>query len=156
MVVRPLVAPSDTFSLATADPPISPHDGVRRVLARFPDVRLAVLHGSVANGTAARDSDLDLAVMAPHVLEADEIIALVTALAQHTGRPVDLVDLRRASRVLLGQILKTGIRVLEADRSLYPALLSRHLIDEADFGPLRDRILATRLQRWIGTSPSAS
>ena len=76
-------------------------------------------------------------------------IALIEKLAQATGLPIDLIDLKNVGVPLLGQILKHGIRLLGSDTD-YAALLSRHLLDAADFLPYRNRILAERRQAWIG------
>ena len=128
----------------------APHGRLAAVLAAHPGVRLAILFGSVARDAAGPASDLDLAVLGPAPLSTDETVALTEALAQETGRPVDLVDLRTAHGTLLGEVLRTGVRVVETDPALYPALLSRHLLDEADFRPYHDRILADRRRSWIG------
>lgn len=122
------------------------------VLDACPDVELAIVYGSVAAGAAGPESDLDIAVTGRQRLSADQRMALVEALARSTGRPVDLVDLRDVHGPLLAEILRTGVRVLERDVTLYGTVLSRHLLDEADFRPYRDRILADRRRAWIGAS----
>ena len=78
-----------------------------------------------------------------------ERIAIIQTLAEVTGRPIDLIDLAAVTEPLLGQILKHGRRVLGSDTS-YGKLISRHLIDQADFMPLIDRMLAERRMAWIG------
>lgn len=121
------------------------------VLNRFPRLELVLVFGSVAQGRARPESDLDIAVAAGHrALTAEERIALVEALAERTGRPVDLIDLHDAGEPLLGQILRHGQRLLGSDGA-YGRLLSRHLFDQADFLPYRKRILAQRRAAWIGT-----
>jgi predicted nucleotidyltransferase len=120
------------------------------VLNRFPQLELALVFGSVAQGRARADSDLDIAVAAGHrPLTTDEKIALVAALAERTGRPVDLIDLHDAGEPLLGQILRHGQRLLGGDGA-YGRLLSRHLFEQADFLPYRNRILAQRRRAWLG------
>jgi predicted nucleotidyltransferase len=119
------------------------------VLATIPGIRLVMLFGSLAKGSATPDSDLDLAVDLGHRLEPDEKKALIEALALATGRPVDLVDLRTAGEPLLTQILRHG-QLLHGSVSDYASLLSRHLIDNADFAPYRNRILSERRRQWIG------
>ena len=119
------------------------------VLAHFPQITIAVIFGSVASGYARANSDLDIAVAAKQALTADEKIALVSALAERTGRPVDLVDLHGVPEPLLGQIVRHGRRLLGSD-TLYGALISRHLIEQADFMPYRSRVLAERRAAWIG------
>lgn len=119
------------------------------VLARHPRVELAILFGSLARGQAGPNSDLDLAVGGASALTASEKAALIGDLAETFGRPVDLVDLATVGEPLLGQILRHGRRVLGTDEP-HARLLTRHLLDVADFVPYRDRILAERRRAWIG------
>lgn len=51
---------------------------------------------------------------------------------------------------MLGQVLRHGKRLQGTDEA-YAQLLSRHLLDAADFMPYVDRILGTRRQAWIGS-----
>jgi predicted nucleotidyltransferase len=122
---------------------------VRDALARCSNVSLAIIFGSVAAGRPRADSDLDIAVGADQPISMPERIAIIQTLAEVTGRPIDLIDLAAVTEPLLGQILKHGRRVLGSDTS-YGKLISRHLIDQADFMPLIDRMLAERRMAWIG------
>ena len=119
------------------------------VLARFPGLVLAVLFGSVALGRQRPDSDLDIAVAARQALTAAEKMALIEALAERTGRPVDLIDLKVVTEPLLGQIVRHGRRLLGSDGA-YGQLISRHLFEQADFMPYRSRVLAERRAAWTG------
>ena len=119
------------------------------VLRQFPQICLAVLFGSLVSGHQRQDSDLDIAVSASLPLADEEKIAIIGALAERTGRSIDLVDLRMAGGPLLGQIVRHGRRILGSD-TLYGNLISRYLFEQADFMPYRDRILAERRQAWIG------
>jgi len=119
------------------------------VLSEFPQIELAVLFGSVARGHERPQSDVDVAVAARRALTAAQKIALVEAMAERTGRPIDLVDLRTVAEPLLGQILRHGRRLLGTDRA-YGELISRHLFEQADFMPYRARVLAERRAAWIG------
>ena len=114
-----------------------------------PGIRLAILFGSLAAGRERADSDLDLAVDAGHRLTAGEKLALLTELAERTGRPVDLVDLQVVGEPLLGQILRHGNRLLGSE-TCYADLIRKHLLDQADYLPYRNRILAERRRVWIG------
>ena len=76
-------------------------------------------------------------------------MAMIAALADKTGRAIDLVDLTTVSEPLLGQIVRHGRRLLGSDTA-YGQLLSRHLFEQADFMPYRNRILAERRMAWIG------
>jgi len=119
------------------------------VLAGFPGVVLAVLFGSIAMGRQRPDSDLDIAVAAREALTAAEKMALIEALAERTGRPVDLIDLKVVTEPLLGQIVRHGRRLRGSD-SAYGQLISRHLFEQADFMPYRSRLLAERRAAWTG------
>ena len=131
-------------------PEISQLDAqLREVLAHFPEVSLAVLFGSVAQERQRPDSDLDIAVAADHPLTVAEKIAMTQALAEKTGRPIDLIDLATVTEPLLGQIVQHGRRLLGSD-TLFGNLISRHLFEQADFMPIRARVLAERRMAWIG------
>ncbi|WP_186764570.1 type VII toxin-antitoxin system MntA family adenylyltransferase antitoxin [Comamonas flocculans] len=124
-------------------------ESLRAVLRGFPSVRLAVLFDSTAQGRARADSDLDLAVDAGRALTAAQRLQLVRALAQKTGRAVDLVDLTDVGVPLLGQIARHGKRVVGSSAD-FGRLIHRSLIEEADFMPLRQRMLDERRRAWIG------
>lgn len=119
------------------------------VLTRFPALMLALVFGSVAQGRQRADSDLDIAVAADHPLTVAEKISMTQALAEKTGRPIDLIDLATVTEPLLGQIVQHGRRLLGSD-TLFGNLISRHLFEQADFMPIRARVLAERRMVWIG------
>jgi predicted nucleotidyltransferase len=121
---------------------------IRSVLQQHAELELAILFGSLARNAARQHSDVDLAISAGSPLPAEARIALIEELASATGRPVDLVDLTQAGEPLLGQVLTTGVRLTGSDEA-HARFLTRHLIEQADFLPYRDRILAERRQAWI-------
>jgi predicted nucleotidyltransferase len=135
----------------SATPQNSHHtdSALKDVLAGFPTLVLALVFGSLAQGRQRPDSDLDIAVAARQALTATEKMALIEALAERTGRPVDLIDLTVATEPLLGQILRHGRRLLGSDGA-YGHLISRHLFEAADFLPYRNRVLSERRAAWIG------
>jgi uncharacterized protein len=122
---------------------------LKEALEQFPQVSLAMLFGSAVLGRQQPQSDLDIAVAAKRPLTANEKIAIIGALAERTGRPIDLVDLNGVAEPLLGQVVRHGRRILGSD-TLYGELISRHLIEQADFMPYRARLLAERRLAWIG------
>lgn len=71
--------------------------------------------GSEAAGTATSASDVDLAALFRRRPSASELLTLRAELASVLGRDVDLVDLERASPVLVMQVLRRG--TLVADRN---------------------------------------
>jgi predicted nucleotidyltransferase len=123
-------------------------EGLSRVFAAYPDVELALVFGSVASGRAHAGSDLDVAVFSASPLTATRKAELIRELALVTGRPVDLVDLRVSGPAVTLAALR-GKRLVCRNERAYPALLSRALIDAADFLPLRERTLRERRDAWI-------
>ena len=121
---------------------------VKKVLARFATIDLAIIFGSVAKNQAGAESDLDIAINTQTPLSVKEKIEIISALAEATGRPIDLVDLREVGEPLLGQIVQHGQMII-GSQTQKAALLSKHLIDAADFSPYQTRILAERRNAWI-------
>ena len=123
---------------------------VTKVLVDEADLVLAIAFGSLAVGRAGSESDVDVGVLTEDPLDDRRRERLVRAIAQATGRPVDLVDLRSAGVPLLRTILTTGTVLLRRDATAHAQLVSRMLADVEDFLPLRERLLRERRQRWIG------
>lgn len=117
----------------------APHSGIELVL----------LFGSLAQGTARPDSDMDIAVRYRQALTQEQRAKLIEQLALQFGRAVDLIDMHTVGEPLLGQIFK-GKRVLGSNE-VYARCLTRHWIDAADFLPLQQRILKERRERWINS-----
>jgi predicted nucleotidyltransferase len=115
---------------------------LRQVLTGRKDVRVAVLFGSEARGTAREGSDVDVAVDAPGA----DILELAAALSEALSREVDVVPLEDATIPLLEQLVRDGIVVHEA----YPgagALWRSHALasletDRPWFARMRDAWLA--------------
>lgn len=120
---------------------------LREALTAHPRIHFAILFGSTAQGTARTDSDIDIAVLAQIPLTAQQKIELIESIASITDRPVDLIDLKTVGEPLLGEILK-GQRIIGSNED-FARLLTRHLIDVADFVPLQQRLLRERRERWI-------
>ena len=121
---------------------------IRATLMEHAGIRLAILFGSMAAGKGRPDSDVDLAIDAGHVLDVDKKMTLIGKLAECTGRPIDLIDLRSVGEPLLGQIIRHGKRLFGED-AVYAELIKRHVFDEADFMPYYRRILGERRNAWI-------
>ena len=133
-------------------PPKSPPPAIdamlKDVLTQFPALVLALVFGSVAQGRERADSELDIAVAARQPLTPVERMNIIAALAEQTGRPVDLIDLYGVAEPLLGQIVRHGRRLLGSDGA-YGNLISKYLFEQADFMPYRNRVLAERRAAWI-------
>jgi predicted nucleotidyltransferase len=124
--------------------------GLLEALRKQHNVRLAVLFGSVARGSAGPQSDLDLLVRLrrdDHVARA----AVADALREASGRPVQLVSVTQAegSPLLLADVLRDG-RVL-VDRDGDWRRLRRG--ERRTFG--RARVEDERLQALAWEAPAA-
>lgn len=122
---------------------------LQNTLSPIVPIRLALVFGSVARGSARADSDIDIAIWTHLPLTADTKIRMIEAIAHSTGRAVDLVDLSCTGYPLLGEILRDGVRII-GDASTQADLATRAVLDRADFFPYVQQLLQTRRQAWIG------
>lgn len=134
--------------MALASPDPQTLDILQSLLARFPQVQLAVLFGSMASGNETPDSDIDIAVQMPRPMSAAERIALTEAIALAFKRPVDLIDLRTVGQPLLDQIVGSGKQVA-GTRHLWGDLIYRNIMENEDFVPYQKRILEGRRRQWM-------
>ncbi len=118
-------------------------------LKREPGLRQAIVFGSLARGEARADSDVDVAVRLNRPLNVEDRRRLMGEIALATGRPVDLVDLWNVGEPLLGRILHHGIQLIGSEADM-AGLLYRHVVEQEDFMPARQRILEARRKMWIG------
>ena len=81
----------------------------------LPDVVAIYRFGSTATGQAVRDSDVDIAVLPAAPIESSFRWDLQERLAMALHRPVDLVDLLKASTVMRMQVLESAILLFEHD-----------------------------------------
>jgi predicted nucleotidyltransferase len=90
---------------------------LKRALRTEPNVRLAVLHGSVARGDDRPDSDVDLLVSLGED-RPDAAVKLGVRLERELGRIVDVTRLGRVERhapLLLQQVLDEGRVLIDRD-----------------------------------------
>ena len=117
-------------------------EDVRRAIATVPGVRLALLFGSRARGTARDDSDVDIALDAP----GDDRLATAAALSATLGLRIDVVDLRNATIPLLEDLLRDAIVVHEGSPGAGALWRSRTLAqletDRPWYARMRDAWLA--------------
>ncbi len=91
---------------------------LRRALRTEPNVRLAVLYGSVARGDDTTDSDLDLLVSLTED-RPDSAVKLAVRLERVVGREVDVARLNRVNNdapLLLLRAIDEGRVVIDRDR----------------------------------------
>jgi predicted nucleotidyltransferase len=102
-------------------------------LQSWPGVRLAVLFGSAARGSAAPGSDIDVGVLFEPGQE--DATALEVALARATGRRVDLVRLDVAPPLLRFEIACDGRLLLERTPYAWVDFRARAMTDWWDWAP---------------------
>ena len=84
---------------------------VAAIRYEFPSALAIYAFGSQLNATANAGSDLDLAVLVAGYADTIQLWDLSGKLADISGCPVDLLDMRAASTVMQFQILQTGRRL---------------------------------------------
>ena len=124
-------------------------NSVRDVLLRQPDIELACIFGSFAEGRQTPASDIDVAIAAREPIDPQRRLALTEALASAAGRPVDLVGLHRAGPLVLTQALTRGKRILKRDSNVLARLLVKMWYLNADLMPLVRMIQDTRRKRFL-------
>lgn len=100
--------------LATMSVDSQLREKLRQALAGMSIVRMALLFGSRARGTARVDSDVDVAVQAP----ASEGLAIAAVLSAACGREVDVVTLDDPPIPLLDVLIRDGELIFEAERGV--------------------------------------
>ena len=124
-------------------------NSVRDVLLRQPDIELACIFGSFAEGRQTPASDIDVAIAAREPIDSQRRLALNDAVANAVGRPVDLVDLQRAGPLVLTQALTRGKRIVKRDSGVLARLLVKMWYLNADLMPLVRMIQDTRRERFL-------
>jgi len=117
---------------------------LRRALRTEPNVRLAVVYGSIARGDDTPDSDLDLLVSLAED-RPDAAVKLAVRLERTLGRDVDVARLNRvkdSAPLLLLQALDEGRVVLDRDHQW-----ERLRAQRADIARRARRSHAARRQR---------
>lgn len=144
---RDLLAILHVMATPVPDPAV---EALAQRLGREPDLRVAIVFGSVASGAARFDSDVDVAVMMERRMTSERRMALLGVIEGTTGRAVDLVDLRDAGVAVMQAALNDGRVVVCRDPRDLDMLRSKMITDTEDFLPGLERLLAARRRTWIG------
>ena len=118
-------------------------------LQQHADVEAMWLFGSTGCGEGCSESDFDVAVLGKKPLAARQKKALIEQLARLVGRPIDVIDLQAAHGPVVGQVLRHGKQLFCDDSTLHAELMKRWMFDQADWMPLRRRILTPRRTAWV-------
>jgi len=129
---------------------------LREYFKNATDIEQVILFGSMSSGSSGSsgrytaESDIDLAVQQRNPLTSAQKMNIINDVALITGRPVDLIDLRKVGEPLLGQILKQGKR-LKGSNEQYAELGLKHVYAQADFVPYIERTLKERRDKWLNS-----
>ncbi len=138
--------------LPLSRPPAAGPDAIRAALAplwsEYPDVQCGFVYGSAATGRLKAASDVDLAVAGHGPLSAETMLRLREDCAARLHRDVDLIDLHRATGVLLRNALR-GVCIYAREGGVRYPLMRRLIYDQEDFHPLRRRIMEGRRRRLV-------
>ena len=121
---------------------LSPENIKERLAPLFKEkgLRLVLLFGSVASQNANKHSDIDLGFLFDEHRDILDLTNRVITLL-HTDN-VDVVDLRRASRLLKASSVKQGMLLYERSPGLFhefSSLAIRRFIDTKKLRDARDR-----------------
>jgi predicted nucleotidyltransferase len=108
----------DGLLRSKVDPSIAvdPAEVARVVEEVFPEALGVWVYGSFTDGSARRDSDIDIAILPERPIEVDwDHFGRVGELASRLGREVDLVDLRRVPPLMRFEVFESGVRVAARD-----------------------------------------
>lgn len=132
---------------------------LRKVLEAGPRLRLAMLFGSAAKGSAHAGSDVDVAIIPfDRDLPLREELALQAKLEQACGRSVDLVRLDRASTLLRWQVASKGRALLAEPTTERVRFVAAAASEYGDYAPALQRaaqLFRRRLARQGGPSDHA-
>jgi len=119
---------------------------LRHRIGSLPEVKLAVLFGSHARGTAGPRSDVDLGLL----LEPDTRSArlhIEAELGRAAGRSIDVIYLDEAPPLLRFEISKDGLVLLEREDGLWTHFKAKAMVDWWDWAPLAKRIEDAAIRR---------
>lgn len=85
--------------------------------AALPELQAVYLYGSQATGAATLDSDVDLALLLPTRLAAEQRWQMSGEVAERLRADVDLVDLRQTSNALQYQVVTEGRKLWQRGNS---------------------------------------
>jgi predicted nucleotidyltransferase len=141
--------PLDEGASVQSGPQAPAIQAVREVLRGRSDVRLALVFGSRARGTASPTSDVDIAVWAPGL----DLLGLGADLSRAAGLEVDVVPLEGVGVPLLARIVREGILLHEARPGTAAVWRAHALADLETDGPwfarMRDAWLARVATRGL-------
>ena len=122
---------------------------ITRILGEFPEIKVAALFGSAANGRLNDRSDLDIAVAGDSELPFDLKSRVSVKLSLALSREIDLIDLHQVSGTILQQALCTGEFLLKNSQGVLAGLMKKMWYNQADMMPLSKRVRDAQIRRFV-------
>ena len=122
---------------------------VRTALQTEPGLELALLYGSVAAGTQRSDSDVDIAVLFDHPLNAEKKMQLIARLGSSLMRMIDLTDLYSLNGTILRHVLCKGRVLINHRPEKLEQCIQRMVYNQADMMPFVLRAQTARMERFL-------
>lgn len=95
------------------------------------------------------NSDVDIALLFDHPLDAEQKMTLMSRLESELGRDVDLVDLFALNGTILKQVLTKGRVLIQTTSGALAKLTQRMIYNQTDMMPYVSRTLIERQRRFI-------
>ena len=112
---------------------------LRQVAVSWPEIRLAVLFGSMARGEGRPSSDVDIGlILEPY--SAEVRFRVDARLGRAAGREVDTVLLDDAPPLLRFEVSRDGILLFEREEGLWTAFQAKAMVDWWDWAPTARKI----------------
>jgi predicted nucleotidyltransferase len=129
---------------------------LKHVLQQTPEVRLAVLFGSMSRRTARPGSDVDVAILLKSDSDPDGT-RLNVELERELARSVHLVRLDTAPPLLRFEIARDGLLLIERETHAWSEFRAHAMIDWWDWAPtarMMHDTMAARLRQETKRGPS--
>ena len=110
-------------------------------------LQLVILFGSQAKGVTHKESDVDIAYAGARPLDIDSEARLIVALAPIFGTDrIDLIDMHRASALILYAITTEGVVLYKDNDLAFPTLRAyafKRYVEEGSIFRLKKELLQT-------------
>lgn len=124
--------------------------GLKKALAKEPNVLAAYLFGSKAMGKARPDSDMDLAIVVKDRTKKEEFYFLKRiSHLPFSNLDITVVDLQNSSTLFLHQIIKNGFPIYkksEKERVIFESQAASRFFDSQYLRSIQDFYLEKRLK----------
>jgi len=121
---------------------------LRRVVERYPEIKLMYLFGSYAEGRAVPASDIDIAVVTSKPSVIPHVVAEVAEELQIPEEKITVLDLEYASPTLVASILKKGVKIVDRD-NVEQKLLERIALEVLEVNELS----GIHFRKWVEGDP---